>query len=240
MMTETLVVADDEAAITDHLQNVLQRRGFHVLLARDGVEALQLTERHRPDLLVLDIRMPSLSGRDVIKRLRAQDDPTPIIVLTVIEDVAETEYCLDIGADDFVHKPYDQGVLLARIRAVLRRARSEPHLRGARLLVAEGLVLDRYAHQAQLDGVRVELGTTALRLLEQLMLNHGQVLDRGMLLDRAWGRSASEYGERVVDRQMTELRAALNDTPSHPGHPRFIETKHGLGYRFRLPVVGQT
>ncbi len=228
-MSPRVLLADDEAAITSELAPFLERSGFAVLVARRGDEALRLAEAARPDLIVLDVLMPGPSGREVCRRLRAAGNPTPVIMLTQVGTSAERAMSLEEGADDYLNKPFDPFELVARIRAVLRRAQggAKP-LASAGRLVSGPLALDRPARRAFLGGRELLLTAKSLALLEYLMLHHGEVIPRPRLLDEIWGWDYPA-ATRAVDVRVAELRKALEDDV---GSPRFVETVVGEGYRF--------
>lgn len=228
-----ILLADDEQAITSELGPFLQRNGFEVAIARDGEEALDLTNAFRPDLIVLDVLMPRLDGRAVCRRLRAAGNWTPVIMLTQVGTAAERALSLEEGADDYLNKPFDPIELVARIRAVLRRARGGGQsLASARCLVSGSLLLDRPSRRAFLDGKEVALTAKALALLEYLMLHPDEVIRRERLLDEIWGWD-DPVATRAVDVRVAELRRALGDDSEHP---RYVETIVGEGYRFVGPV----
>jgi DNA-binding response OmpR family regulator len=232
----TLLLADDDTTIVDSLAPFLERAGFQVLLASDGAAALDKIRSHRPNLVVLDVLMPRLDGREVLRRLRQENNWMPTILLTQVGESAERALALEEGADDYLNKPFDPHELLARIRAVLRRSRpGERSLSVAWLLEAGELRLDRRARRASLAGETLELTPKALSVLEYLMTHPDEVVSRERLLDAVWGW---EYpaGTRTVDTRMAELRRALGDDPAEP---RYIETVSGEGYRFVAPVRGE-
>jgi DNA-binding response OmpR family regulator len=232
-MTVRVLLADDEAAITSELTPLLERSGFAVTVARTGDEALRLARALPPDLVVLDILMPGLNGREVCRRLRAAGNWTPVIMLTQVGTAGERAMSLEEGADDYLNKPFDPFELVARIRAVLRRARpGEQSLASARRLVAGALILDRPARRVWLAGGEVTLTTKAFALLEYLMLHHDEVIRRERLLDELWGWDYPA-ATRAVDIRVAELRKVLRDDADQP---RYIETVVGEGYRFREPV----
>lgn len=230
---ETILLADDDPAVTDSLTPFLERSGFHVLLASDGVIALEKTQSHHPNLLLLDVLMPRMDGREVLRRLRRAKNWIPTILLTRVGESTERALALEEGADDYLNKPFDPHELLARIRAVLRRARpGEKSLSSAWMLSCDDLILDRHARRATLNGKSLELTPKALAVLEYLMTHPDECVSRERLLDVVWGW---EYpaGTRTVDTRMAELRRALGDDPEEP---RFIETHPGQGYRFSAEV----
>src|SRR5512141_163358 len=232
----TLLLADDDTTVVDSLAPFLERAGFDVLLAEDGAAALEKIHSHHPNLIVLDVLMPRMDGREVLRRLRHENDWTPTILLTQVGESAERALALEEGADDYLNKPFDPHELLARVRAVLRRSRpGERSLSVAWRLEAVELHLDRRARRASLGGEALELTPKALAVLEYLMTHPDEVVSRERLLDAVWGW---EYpaGTRTVDTRMAELRRALGDDPAEP---RYIETVPGEGYRFVAAVRGE-
>jgi DNA-binding response OmpR family regulator len=231
----TLLLADDDEAVTSTLAPFLHRSGFGVVVAHDGVEALRLTREQQPDLVILDVRMPRLDGRAVCRRLREASNWTPVIMLTQVGEASERAMSLEEGADDYLNKPFEPSELVARIRAVLRRVQPDrPSLAAARRLQAGSLVLDRRSRLVRLEGREVALSPRATALLEYLMLRHGEIVTRDALLTDVWGAEGLVY-ERAVDTRIRELRTRLRD---QAGAPRFIETRIGLGYRFVPGVEG--
>jgi DNA-binding response OmpR family regulator len=231
-----ILLADDEQAITSELGPFLERSGFEVLVAHTGDQALEMARGQRPDLIVLDVLMPGMSGRDICRRLRADGNWTPVIMLTQVGSAGERAMSLEEGADDYLNKPFDPFELAARIKAVLRRGRPQAQpLAGSRHLMCGPLRLDRPARRLWLDGKEIVLTAKAFSLLEYLMLHHGDVVRRERLLDEIWGW---EYpsATRAVDIRIAELRRALGDDPDRP---RYLETVIGEGYRFLGSVEGQ-
>ncbi len=232
----TLLLADDDPTIADSLAPFLERAGFHVLVVKDGAAALDKAQSHRPDLIILDVLMPRMDGRETLRRLRRANQWTPTILLTQVGEAAERALALEEGADDYLNKPFDPHELLARIRAVLRRARPGGRsLSTSWLLSAGELVLDRRARRVTLAGATLDLTPKALAVLEYMMTHPDEAISRERLLEVVWGW---EYpaGTRTVDTRMAELRRALNDDPAEP---RFIETIPGEGYRFIAVVHGE-
>lgn len=232
----TLLLADDDPTIADSLAPFLERAGFHVLVVSDGASALEKAQAHRPELIILDVLMPRMDGREVLRRLRRSNMWTPTILLTQVGEASERALALEEGADDYLNKPFDPHELLARIRAVLRRARpGEKSLTAAWLLTAKELSLDRRARRATLAGKVLDMTPKALSVLEYLMTHPDEAVTRERLLEVVWGW---EYpaGTRTVDTRMAELRRALSDDPAEP---RFIETIPGEGYRFIAQVHGE-
>ncbi len=232
----TLLLADDDSTIVDSLAPFLERAGFQVFLASDGAAALEKIHSHHPGLIILDVLMPRMDGREVLRRLRRENNWTPTILLTQVGASAERALALEEGADDYLNKPFDPHELLARIRAVMRRTRpGERSLSSAWRLEAGQLRLDRRARRASMGRESLELTPKALAVLEYLMTHPDEVISRERLLDAVWGW---EYptGTRTVDTRMAELRRALEDDPAKP---RYIETVSGEGYRFVAPVRGE-
>jgi len=229
MDTPTLLLVDDERAITDNLAPFLSRSGFKVAVAADGEQALQQVTTARPDLIILDVMMPHLDGREVLRRLRRSDDWTPVILLTQVGEATERAMALEEGADDYLNKPFDPHELVARIRAVLRRARpGKPPLATASQLACGPLRVERLARRAWLGTRELTLTPKAFALLEYLLTHPDQVLKRERLLDAVWGWDYP-VGTRAVDTRIAELRRALQDDATAPA---YIETIPGVGYRF--------
>ena len=232
----TILLADDDPTIADSLAPFLERAGFHVLVVSDGAAALEQAQAHHPELIILDVLMPRMDGREVLRRLRRSNVWTPTILLTQVGEASERALALEEGADDYLNKPFDPHELLARIRAVLRRARPGGRsLTSAWLLTANDLSLDRRARRAALAGKTLDMTPKALSVLEYLMTHPDEAVTRERLLEVVWGW---EYpaGTRTVDTRMAEVRRALNDDPTEP---RFIETIPGEGYRFIAQVHGE-
>jgi DNA-binding response OmpR family regulator len=231
-----ILLVDDEPSITENLSAFLGRAGFAVHVAGDGQEALRKLAETNPDLIVLDVLLPQMDGRAVLRAIRAAGDRRPVILLTQVGEASERALALEEGADDYLNKPFDPRELLARIRAVLRRAQgSQVPLSSAWKVVSGALVLDRRARRATLGGQALNLTPKALALLEFLMVHPDELLTRERLLDAVWGW---EYpaGTRTVDTRVAELRRVLGDDAEKP---RFIETAPGEGYRFVARVDGE-
>jgi len=231
-----ILLADDDPNIVDSLAPFLERAGFHIMAVSDGLSAFEKAQSHHPDLIILDVLMPRMDGRETLRRLRQARVWTPTILLTQVGEASERALALEEGADDYLNKPFDPHELLARIRAVLRRSRpGERSLSAAWLLTAADLSLDRRARRASLSGKVLDLTPKALAVLEYLMTHPDEAMTRERLLDAVWGW---EYpaGTRTVDTRMAELRRALDDDPANP---RYIETIPGEGYRFIADVRGE-
>ncbi|MGB9724631.1 MAG: response regulator transcription factor [Chloroflexia bacterium] len=224
-----ILLVDDEEAITTHLSSFLKRAGFVVATAADGEEALRCIADFNPHLIVLDVLMPGLDGRETLRRLRRLGNWTPVILLTQVGTPAERAMALEEGADDYLNKPFEPYELVARIRAVLRRSRSGvPSLSGAQRLRSGTLELDRQSRRVFLAGKEIPLTAKAFSLLEYMMLHPDEMLSRNRLLDAVWGWDYP-VATRAVDARIAELRRLLNDDANSPS---FIETVIGQGYRF--------
>ncbi|NLE51788.1 MAG: response regulator transcription factor [Chloroflexi bacterium] len=227
--TPRILLVDDEEAITSNLSQLLQRAGFEVMVAGDGRQGLALVETSTPDLVVLDILMPHLNGREMLRTLRQRGDWVPVILLTQVGDSSERTMALGEGADDYLNKPFDPHELIARIQAVLRRVRPGlPPLSAARRIGDDRLVLDRTSRRVWLDAQDVPLTPKAVAILEYLMTHADELISRERLLNTVWGWDYP-VGGRVIDTRIAELRKALKDDASAP---RYIETIPGQGYRY--------
>lgn len=224
-----LLLVDDEQAITDNLAPFLERSGFAVTTAGDGLAALQAIADAVPDLVILDVLMPRLDGRETLRRLRQSNAALPVILLTQVGEATERAMALEEGADDYLNKPFDPHELVARIRAVLRRARpGQPSLAAAQQLQSGTLRLDRVSRRVWQASQELALTPKAIALLEYLMTHPDELISRERLLDVVWGW---EYpaGTRAVDTRIAELRRTLGDDAAAP---RYIETVPVQGYRF--------
>ena len=220
----TVLIVEDEQSYRDGLTYLLTREGFEVRAAADGAAGLDAFDRFGADLVLLDLMMPGLSGTEVCRRLR-QRSSVPIIMVTARDDEIDKVVGLELGADDYVTKPFGARELVARIRAVLRRgsdAEVPPDL-----LEASGVRMDVESHQVWVDGRPVPLALTEFELLEVLLRNAGRVLTRGQLIDRVWG--ADYVGDtKTLDVHVKRLRAKIEPDPTQPVR---ITTVRGLGYR---------
>lgn len=224
-----LLLVDDDRAITSKLAPFLERAGFVVHVAVDGEEALRSVASCAPDLIILDVLMPKLDGREVCRRLRAAGNWTPIIMLTQLGEATERTMSLEEGADDYLNKPFDPHELVARIKAVLRRVRpGAPPLAATQRLACAPFILDRAARRVLYADREVTLTPRAVALLDYLMTHPGELLSRERLLDAVWGWDYP-VGTRVVDMRIAELRKVLNDDAVSS---RYIETAPGQGYMF--------
>jgi DNA-binding response OmpR family regulator len=224
-MNRTILVVDDDKKIVELVSLYLKRDGYSVLAAYDGQEALDTARRKQPDLIVLDLLLPELDGTDVCRLLRAESH-VPIIMLTARSTDEDKLLGLDIGADDYLTKPFNARELVARIRAVLRRATpDEEPVEDVRF---GDLTVSFVRHEVFLQGRPVSLTPTEFRLLETLVKNPGRAFSRADLLDRAFGYDYDGV-ERTVDVHVMNLRRKIEP---EPGRPRYVTTVPGVGYRF--------
>lgn len=218
-----LLVVDDEPSMVMGLKDNLEFEGYQVRTASDGAEAYAILKGERFDLVVMDVMMPGLSGFDVCKKLRADGDSTPILLLTARGQEMDRVLGLELGADDYLTKPFSLRELLARIKAVLRRTRTVE----ATAVVIGQLAVDFDKQTAIRDGVPIALTHREFELLQYLIRKRGVAVTRDELLEQVWG-----YGEspttRTVDNFILRLRKAVEIDPSHPAH---ILTAHGVGYK---------
>ncbi len=227
MPSRVILVAEDEAALRDFIIRNLRVRGFEVVEAGNGLEAMAQWEREQPDLLILDVMMPRMDGLEVCKRVREQST-VPIIVLTALDAESDKVAALDLGADDSLTKPFGVEELLARVRAVLRRAQWEAVPPASGIKQYGDLEIDLSRHIVRQSGAEVRLTPTEFSLLEQLVTNAGKVLTHRMLLQRVWGPEyggESEYLRVYINR----LRQKLEPNPAKP---QLLVTEPGVGYRF--------
>ena len=231
-MTHTILVVDDEQSIIDLLTYNLQRSGYQVVVAWDGRQALRLVQAESPDLIILDLMLPGLDGLDVCRALR-RDSKVPIIMLTARDEEVDRVVGLELGADDYVTKPFSVRELVARVKAVLRRtAPSTPGDTSTPATLHLGpLEIDTLSHEARVAGVPLSLTPLEFELLLVLARHPGQVLSRDQLLDQAWGYDY--YGTtRAVDSAVKRLRAKLRTAG---GDPNILTTIRGIGYRLERP-----
>ena len=227
-MTRILVVEDEES-FSDPLSYLLTKEGYEVSLAADGPSAVRDFAQVRPDLVLLDLMLPGMSGVDVCKELRVSS-AVPIIMLTAKDSEIDKVVGLEIGADDYVTKPYSSRELLARVKAVLRR-RTDTEETLPSALEAGPVRMDVERHVVEVRGEKVALPLKEFELLEMLLRNAGRVLTRMQLIDRVWG---SDYvgDTKTLDVHIKRLRAKVEEDPGHPVH---IVTVRGLGYKFEGP-----
>lgn len=226
MSKQVILVVEDEPDILDLVDFNLRQAGYQVLKARDGLEGLRLAQEKRPDLLVLDLLLPGLEGKEVCRRLK-QNQATralPVLMLTALASETDRVIGFEIGADDYLTKPFSPRELVLRVGAILRRLGQTP--KDQAQLVLGRLTMDLERHQAQVDGQAVDLTATEFRLLHRLASQAGRVQTREALLEQVWGYSYQGYS-RTVDTHVRRLRAKLGTLGDQ------VETVRGIGYRWR-------
>jgi two-component system, OmpR family, alkaline phosphatase synthesis response regulator PhoP len=221
-----ILIADDDPVMLDSLRLCVATEGFATLMAADGEEAFALWDRHRPDLICLDIMMPKLDGYEVCRRIRAIDPTVPILFLSAKSEEIDVVVGLQLGADDFVRKPFGKHELIARIRAVLRRASSVPG-RSVSFMMND-LTVWPAELRAERGGASIDLSPRETGILQLLHERAGQVVDRNTILDQCWGIDYFPES-RTLDQHIAKLRKRIETDPEHP----LIETVRGIGYRFR-------
>ncbi len=223
-----ILVVDDESDILTLLEYNLRKAGFKVLEARDGPEAIEAARAHRPDLVLLDIMLPDMEGTEVLKRLKSLDATAaiPVIMLTAKGEEIDKIIGFELGAEDYITKPFSPRELILRVKAVLKRTSEHPEAETGERISYKELSIDPSRHKVLVAGKAVELSTTEFKLLAELMQARGRVLSRDVILDRAWGRDCYVI-PRTVDTHVRRLRAKLGTAGD------YIETIRGVGYRFR-------
>ena len=227
-MTSVLIVEDQET-LSEPLAFLLRKEGFDVIIAPDGPTGLREFSQHEISIVLLDLMLPGMSGTEVCKKLR-QSSTVPIIMVTARDTEMDKIVGLELGADDYVTKPYSARELIARIRAVLRRGRgtSGPDQFDDDILEVGNVRMDVERHSVRVDGKEISMPLKEFDLLEYLMRNEGRVLTRGQLIDRVWG--LDYVGDtKTLDAHVKRLRSKVEHDPSHPHH---LITVRGLGYKF--------
>jgi DNA-binding response OmpR family regulator len=226
----TVLIVDDDPRILDLLRLYVERDGHRVMLASDGAEALDQAKQRHPDLVLLDVMLPGIDGFEVCRALRETSD-VPILLLTARSGDSDKVIGLDLGADDYIVKPFSPRELMARVRVQLRRHRKrhgdEP------ILAAAGLVLDPNAVEVELDGVPLEVTPSEFRLLHTMMRRAGRVFSRDELIDAIHADESSGIIDRTIDVHLGRLRRKLGDDAADP---RFIATVRTIGYKFLGPI----
>jgi two-component system alkaline phosphatase synthesis response regulator PhoP len=224
-MNELILVVDDEAKIVKQARDYLEQGGYRVAVAGDGTTALAQARHERPDLIVLDLNLPGLDGLDVCRALRRESD-VPIIMLTARIDETDRLIGLELGADDYITKPFSPRELVARVRAVLRRVRGGVRQPG--LIHAGDLEIDLHGYRVSRGGETIHLTRSEFNLLAVLAQHPGQTFSRAQLLDRLHG-VAYEGFDRSIDAHIKNLRRKLEPDPAEP---RYVLTVYGIGYKF--------
>lgn len=230
-LSEHILIVDDDIQIRRALLHALSARGYKITQAANGEEALALAAAEHPDIIVLDLAMPGMSGLEVCRELRAWSK-APILVLSVKDRDSDKIAALDFGADDYLTKPFNTGELLARIRAHLRRAKQAPLDTDSAVYEMEGLKVDIPRHQVFLRDEEIKLTKTEFALLQYLIQNAGRVVTYSMLLMQVWGTDY-EGDTQTLRVHVGNLRRKIEPDP---GRPHFILTEPGVGYRFKSGV----
>ena len=225
-MTKILVVEDEESVL-DPLELLLTKEGYSIVTARDGKEALEKFDQSAPDLILLDLMLPEISGTQVCRQIRSKSS-VPIIMLTAKDTEVDKVVGLELGADDYIVKPYSKAELVARIKAVLRRQNNESVSSDLGLITAGPVSIDIDRHLVTINGSTISLPLKEFELLEFLARNKGRVLTRTQLIDRVWG--SDYFGDtKTLDVHVKRLRAKIEKDPANPV---YIQTIRGLGYKF--------
>lgn len=217
---EKILIADDEQLMRQLVIDFLKPEGYEILEASDGKEALEIYDKEHPDLILLDVMMPGYDGWTVCREIR-RESTVPIMMLTAKGEEIDQLFAYDLGADEYITKPFSPKILVAKIKALLRRSQNEQETHEA----DDGVAIDRDARQVVLDGKNVDLSPTEYKLLNYLMSNTGKALSRRQILNQVW--NYDYYGDlRTVDTHINRLRIKLGDKG------RYIRTVHGYGYRY--------
>jgi two-component system OmpR family response regulator len=221
--TNKILIVDDEKQIVEIVKAYLEREGYRTIVAYDGKSALTMARKERPNLIILDLMLPEMTGWDVCRTLRVESD-VPIIMLTARDDTTDKIVGLELGADDYVSKPFDPKELVSRVRAVLRRYSANPK----RNLINLGeLLIDLEKRHAQRGGIEIQLTALEFNLLRVLAENPGRVYSRMQLIDKVQDDAYEGY-ERTIDSHIKNLRKKIEPDPEHP---RYILTVYGVGYK---------
>ncbi len=220
-------MVEDEESVLDPLELLLTKEGYSIVTARDGKEALEKFDQSSPDLILLDLMLPEISGTQVCRQIRSKSS-VPIIMLTAKDTEVDKVVGLELGADDYIVKPYSKAELVARIKAVLRRQNNESVSSDLGLITAGPVSIDIDRHLVTINGSTISLPLKEFELLEFLARNKGRVLTRTQLIDRVWG--SDYFGDtKTLDVHVKRLRAKIEKDPANPV---YIQTIRGLGYKF--------
>ena len=229
MVGEKILVVEDERAVARGLEYGLSREGFNVLLAEDGPRALDVARTRSPDLILLDVRLPGMSGFDVCRQLRREGKRQPVLMLTARDEEVDKVLGLELGADDYVVKPFALREVVARIRALLRRAYGDlAQSATEERLVFGDLEIDLARFRVARGHRTIELTPTEFRILRHLARSPGRPFTRAQLIQDVWGYDSEVENDRTVDVHIRHLRAKIEDDPANP---RFVVTVRGLGYK---------
>jgi len=226
-MSKRILVVEDEPGILLSIKDEFESEGYTVYTAEDGENALEVTKEKSPDLIILDIMLPKLDGYEVCKRLRRESDTTPVIMLTVKDKEIDKILGLELGADDYVTKPFSLRELLARVKAILRR--TEERASDLTSYSFGHIELDFESYEAKKKGKKLEFTPLQFKMLKLLIQKNGKVVTRDDFLDKIWGEDNVLISSRTIDSHITNIRRKIEDDPSTPKH---IISIRGLGYKF--------
>lgn len=233
MALECILIVEDERAVARGLQFALQSEGFEVLCAETGQLAIDLAKTRNPSLILLDLRLPDISGFDVCRQLRKDGLHQPILMLTALDDPIDKVLGLELGADDYVVKPYNLRELIARIRSLLRRAYGElSEVSQGQVITFGEIILDLEQLRVTRLGQTVYLTPTEFRLLRYLVTHPDKPINRDTLIEAVWGYDSDASSDRMVDVHIRHLRQKLEASPSDP---QWLLTVRGIGYKFQSP-----
>ena len=226
-MSKKILVIEDDPGILLSLKDEFESEGYTVSTAENGEKGLEMAKQQRPDLIILDIMLPVLDGYEVCKRLRMEGDTTPIIMLTVKDKEIDRVLGLELGADDYVTKPFSLRELLARVKAVLRR--TEDRAKDLATYSFAQIELDFKKYEAKKKGKKLELTPLEFQMLNLFIQRKGEVISRDDFLDKIWGEDNTYVSFRTVDSHIANIRKKIEDDPSNPKH---IISVRGVGYKF--------
>ena len=231
MQRERILIVEDDRAVARGLEYALKAEGFEVIWAKSGTEALELTRREQPDLITLDLRLPDLNGYDVCKALRSQNHRQPILMLTAKDEELDKVLGLELGADDYMVKPYGLRELVSRIRAMLRRAYGDLAAPSENEIKRfDGLEIDLTRLEVRRNGDAIDLTPTEFRLLRYLSARQNVPVSRSSLVEAVWGYVSDVNSDRTVDVHIRHLRQKIELDPANPTR---IVTVRGIGYKFQ-------
>jgi len=228
MKKEKILVVEDDASILVGLVDLLETEGYEVCTAQDGKGALSMYATEKPTLVLLDLMIPEISGYDVCREIRKKDEVTPILMLTAKGQEVEKVVGLELGADDYIVKPFGVSELVARIRAHLRRSQAKPQIKDTSAIIFGDVVIDPKTYTGKKGEASFSVSARELALLRFFVARDGEVIERFTLLDEIWG-IRYEGTTRTLDQHIAKLRRKIEDDPSQP---RYIQTVHAVGYRF--------
>ncbi len=229
-MSATVLIVEDEHAVARGIQYALQQEGYTVAVARSGEEGLEFATSQAPDVIVLDLRLPGMDGFDVLRRLRAAGSKAPVLVLTARDDEFDKVVGLELGADDYVTKPFSLRELMSRIKALIRRAYGDlADAAGGRVIRHRDLVIDLERRRVQRGNRRISLTATEFEILRHLASRPGRVFTRRELLELLRDYEALDQDEKTINVHVSHLRDKIEDDPSSP---QFVLTVRGVGYAF--------